>query len=453
MMTLRGFCLVLTTVLLAHFAQQGSASEQRASVQFVIGYCVAFSLLGKLCAVGATLRLPASTPARVWQRFESQRTLVEWLWVGSLPWAMAASGWVGSLAHLYSQNWPHWLLLMVWFAPSLAFLFALDLSAAQLEHYLTGHFRGHSSAGRSGRLVKTNATSVDAARPGLLRLWTERVRLGGTGAVIMCLVPVLAVVGCIDGLDRWAAAASPSVRGLAAVLILGVVCLTLSPVWMRAWIGARPFGNDSPVPARVADFCRELRVRAPSVLCISGSQAWHGAALVGWVPPARQLWLGAAVVRDLPAEELDMVILHELAHLRRGHAWWRIAALLVCGACILWAITSGWIGWSGAGAGAAQWQQWLERAALLALGGMILMALSWTSRWCELDADSDACRQASRLCRWAGDRPDRAAAALVSALMRMHGEDADLRRLYWLHPSLAERRRALLARYRFDASC
>ena len=208
-------------------------------------------------------------------------------------------------------------------------------------------------------------------------------------------------------------------------------------------MGARPFAADALAPTRVTEFCRQLHLRAPSVLCISGNSGWHGAALVGWVPPTRQLWIGSAVVEQLPTEELDMVILHELAHLRRGHCWWRIAALLLCGACLVWGVAGGWLAWREAEPASLQWQLWLERSSVLALGGMILFALSWTSRRCELDADRDACRQASRLCAWAADRPDRAAAALVSALVRMHGADADMQRLYWLHPSLAEREKAL----------
>jgi Zn-dependent protease with chaperone function len=233
--------------------------------------------------------------------------------------------------------------------------------------------------------------------------------------------------------------------------------MMLAPMWMRIWMGARPFPPHATAPLRVAEFCRLLHIRMPSVLCISGNQSWHGAALVGWAPPARQLWVGQAVTEQLRPEELDMVILHELAHLRRGHCWWRMAALLLCGGCMVLAMAGGWIAGDIGGDGDAAkiaadpWQLWLERSALVVLGGTVLGALSWTSRRCELDADGEACRQASRICSWAADRPDRAAATLVSALLRMHGADADVRRWYWLHPSLARREQALLRRYRCDS--
>jgi hypothetical protein len=219
----------------------------------------------------------------------------------------------------------------------------------------------------------------------------------------------------------------------------------LSPLWMRVWMGAHPFPPQVDTPRRVEDLCRQLGIKSPTVLCISGDQAWHGAALVGWTPLARQLWIGAAVARDLPTEELDMVILHELAHLRRGHCWWRLAGLAACGGAVLWSLAGGWM--SGSALAGGDWHLWLERGALLLLAAMILSALSWISRACELDADREACRQASRVCAWAADRPDRAADALVSALRRLHGAEADARRWYWLHPSLGRREQALVMRY------
>ena len=90
-----------------------------------------------------------------------------------------------------SNGWPHAVLLAAWFVPSLVFLIALDFSAVQLEDDLVRL----TSRRRLGHTVEAATRSSIALR------WLSRIRLGTTGGVIMCLVPVLVAIGAIDLVD------------------------------------------------------------------------------------------------------------------------------------------------------------------------------------------------------------------------------------------------------------
>ncbi len=147
-----------------------------------------------------------------------------------------------------------------------------------------------------------------------------RVRLGVLGNIITCLMPVLILLTAVDAIHAAMPELSELVRATLALACLGVIGLTFAPLWLRVWMGARTVASSEPVAKRVAicfaNVCMFLRLAyVPS----RPQQTWHGIALVGWTPLFRQLWGGSAIAKGLTAEQLDMVLLHELAHLKRGH--------------------------------------------------------------------------------------------------------------------------------------
>ncbi|RMF39079.1 MAG: hypothetical protein D6753_14610, partial [Planctomycetota bacterium] len=111
---------------------------------------------------------------------------------------------------------------------------------------------------------------------------------------------------------------------------------------------------------------------------------------------------------------------------------WRILPVVWAGLvpaamlCFLPAPTSDSVGWtSGIG-------------ALVVAGVVLVVGLGWSARWCELDADRQACRYAQQLCAWAADSPVAAQHALQSALRSLMTEPAS-QRATWLHPGLNQR--------------
>lgn len=410
MITLRGFCLVLLTVLMRHFTDAEAALPFQPALLLVVAYCIGFCVLSKASAVATSMLYPAYSRSFVWQKFEFRRSGLEWLWIGCLPWAMSLSGFGAALAAGQTLGWPHALVMAAWFAPSITFLFALDFSTVQLEHLLI----------RSDPASRSDSLAAN---------WWMRVRLGTTGGVVMCVVPVLWVLTAIDTMDAILPWLSETVRGFGAVTFLALTCLTVAPFWMRTWVAAEAVPKNSLLAGRLVEFSRVLKVPAPRLFRIRSRGCWQGAALVGWTRLGRQMWLGDSAVELLSSPQLDMVLLHELAHLQRGHCWWRLFPLLGCGllGCGLW------------GCGLSEPWPWLLLGSL-----SMLYWLGCISRFCELDADRVACRTAQSICQWAekGD-PKIAAQMLVSALVRLHGQNVNPKRRYWLHPSLATRATSL----------
>lgn len=467
MMSLRGFCLVMSTVLAWHFATAESQEDWHSktfqlSPHWLVGYCVVFCVLGKVMAAVAAARAAYVSDSVAWRQFESQRAILEWLWTGSQSWMLSTSSLASQIAACESLGWSEALLLAIWFIPSVIFLAALEFSAAQLEFSL------------SSRMATTDTRAL------LLR-WVERLRLGSTGGMIMGLVPVLLVLGAIDLVQWWLPGLPESVHAVIALLVLGLGCLTLAPLWMKTLIGARAFQRGESVPNRVAELCAAMRVAMPQVLCVGRSHAWQGAALVGWTRLSRQLWLGNALLHRLDDHELDMVLLHELAHLKRGHCWWRLLPLLVCAIAMVAvlalfpadithsalhpvAISPAVAAAPPAPPAAILASESFQYATahqanvllnlsesigqpiaciLIACAAIIVFLLSWVSQRCEFDADYTACLMASRICGWASNRPDRAADALTSALTRLHDGEASRRTRHWLHPSVQQRAESL----------
>lgn len=427
MLTLRTFCVVLITVLLKQTSPATAVDETSFSLQFLAAYCLGFCLLGKACATWTCLKFADGSVNAAWKQQEIYRNAILWLWVGTLPWAYHWGGWQSGLALARQASWPEVVTLALCYLPSIALLASLDLSAVQLEESLL-----------KSRQRGTNATE----QLGLGHRWLQVVRLGETGALLTCILPALAIVAINDLWQWWFPISPPWLRGLVTLIALGIVVVAAAPLWMRAMVAAQPFEATSRLPARVAFLCQQLRLPCPTVLGVGSQRAWVGAALVGWIRGARQLWVGKVVCEQLTAAELDMVILHELAHLKRGHCWWRLLPLVMTSLLLAVLVRAYLVPLQSLGL--ASWLSYsLAGFGLAALILIICGTLGWISRRCELDADRQACWMAGAVCEWAQGQPHLPGLTLARALERLHGPDTVRDSKHWLHPSLAQRCRAL----------
>lgn len=183
------------------------------------------------------------------------------------------------------------------------------------------------------------------------------------------------------------------------------------------------------------------------------------AMVAGLVRPGRLLLLSDRLLDELPRGQRLMVVMHELAHVRRFHVPLRMAAILPAWFVSSW--TTSLLIDNGL----------LDTSFGAAVGGVVgllttVLALGLVSHWSELDADAVACRLAVRACDPAQDaeragqertgadpapHADSTAVAsssmtapwaaelLEDALTRVTADHPSSRRFSWLHPSLATR--------------
>jgi len=163
--------------------------------------------------------------------------------------------------------------------------------------------------------------------------------------------------------------------------------------------------------------------------------------IAGLLPWGRVLVLSDRLLDELPRRELLMVVMHEVAHAKRWHVFFRMVAILPA-----WGVAS-WVGKSVAAEG---WEQMIGGLAGLLTTMAALAVVSYVT---ELDADGYACRLARRV---VDETPGQLSPAgnigqevfeperwLAEALFRVTSDHPQTRRASWLHPSLAMRARHL----------
>ncbi|TWU01957.1 M48 family metalloprotease [Neorhodopirellula pilleata] len=181
------------------------------------------------------------------------------------------------------------------------------------------------------------------------------------------------------------------------------------------------------------------------------------AMVAGVIRPGRLLLMSDRLLDELPRGQRMLVVMHELAHVKRWHVPLRMAAILpawfVSSYCGEFLIEYGWFDET-------------VGAAIGAVSGLVttIVCLGLVSHFCELDADAVACRLAVRASRRtetetevgvgaasALDSPvlsrmpeaemtiEMAAELMADALVRVTADHPASRKVSWLHPSLATR--------------
>ncbi|RMH23706.1 MAG: hypothetical protein D6693_10940 [Planctomycetota bacterium] len=281
------------------------------------------------------------------------------------------------------------------------------------------------------------------AFPGRWAYTLERLRSTALGA----LAPILLILGWSEGvtqlagasglLDRLGDAEAAAAMAGAQLVGAGLVLALSPPIIVRIW-GATRLPN-GPLRDRVRELCRRAGAR------VGGVRVWRtrgvvlNAAVLGLTPGARTLLLTDGLIERLEPAQLDAVILHEIAHIRRRHIPWLIVALVVPFAAAM--ITAEGVGRIvGAAEPAPQWAQGL------AVAGSMLVAL-WVfgrvSRLFERQADAFAAASLARAEGSAVVTPA-AAQAMSGALERVARlNHIPPGKFMWRHGSIATRRRRL----------
>ncbi len=256
-------------------------------------------------------------------------------------------------------------------------------------------------------------------------------------SLLMCLAPVLLIAVAHDLVRQFADDWMVS-QVLIGAMILALVCVVLLlPLWLSRWMGASHF-PDGDLRARIELQLRDLKIRGVELRLLRSRGRWPGAAIVGWLPGFRQLWLGDALIERLSPQQVDMVVMHELAHVTGKHFLWRVFP-------ILWAVAIVFL----FGLFWPETEPWKFAGALVSsvLACVVMLAgLSAMAHRCEFEADLTACTLAKRTCAWACDNPAQAHRELAAALIQLLRDCPQAAAASWLHPSLVQRLRNLARR-------
>lgn len=415
MTSLRIFLLILVTLLCREFETGLPATSQLNALIAVAAAVLGAGLLFKAWTLSILVKASRRTHlygTESAQRCERARNSVESVWLALLPAVLLATDWGRWLQLLESSGFPISLSLVCWFGPSVFVLLLLDLTAAQADEILSG---------------KRDCDQHWKSQ------WLLRIRLGDIPAFLSCIAPVFMIAYANDIAGMVFAAKPVWLIALVNATIIGLFAATL-PCLLGCWMGTSTPTNPQ-LSNRYIKYRDALGLRGPDLRIVSSNGRWSGAAVVGCFPGFRQLWLSDRLVDDLSENEIDMVMMHELAHVTRYHSFVRLAPLVAAGFAFAVAFLL------------APGITTVDSYAILAkcLGTIfatvvLLYGISVAAHYCEHDADREACRLAQRTCGWA--RQNSAPLTLANALSSL-GNGTDSTKATWLHPSLESRMRRL----------
>ncbi len=238
--------------------------------------------------------------------------------------------------------------------------------------------------------------------------------------------PVLLILGATD-LMRWTSwtdnASSAAFMGIVGVISVPfLVPLFVRVLWKTKEINSIEFGW-------VCDILRTAGIRRMPV------RVWHtemkscNAVVAGFIPRLRSLLVTDRLLRDLSKNEIAMVLLHEIAHVRRGHVWLRVVSMGPA-----WVLASTIASFMPDSAAAAIGTNLLGIA-------FTLLTLRLVAHATEYDADRVACELSMQL-PVELDPPltkSMAADRYGQTLRRVTLAESRSDRSTWLHPSVHDR--------------
>ena len=361
-----------------------------------------------LCFDTIVLDEEASWLSPLWV-LRNRESFLLWLWCLSQPVCLVASGWAQWTRSLSATVGSQAFTIAMLLAPSVVLLVLIE--AIRVSRNSRRHAKSQSTLGR------------------LLDCRREMTRSIANTWLLPLALPIL-IAGLVDiGTITNIAGTGQGLFGMVVyTLTTSIIVTLLIPHLFTAIIGAGPV---DPTIASVVDRTWRLGSKnVPRVLHWPTGCRMANAAVVGLFGFGRKLLLTDALLQKLSDRELSMVVLHELAHCTRFHAWIRMLPTLAAIAVLLIAMTF----LSGI---------WLSLACVVTLGLFVagLVGVCW---WTEFDADRVAIEFASPSGGGHLNSGVRSVCAqeLSDALTKIYGS-RNMRKSSWMHPSCSQRLAAI----------
>lgn len=399
-MTLYWFLLVVSSLAIASVPAQPVELSRclGASLMLVSAWVVLTQIVSRVArrAVSAGLQ-----PLAAAQMLERQLDLLRWL---GLPIAMVCGVGFGLAAAV--QTWPVFedsmtLQAMILLAPGL-----LIAASVWFSEHRYGVAMGY---------VEPSGLRV------VRELLSSLVVSGG-----WILAPVLAMLLATDAVHWMGLFDEQSGAAVMAVLAIVGVPLAVPLIIRRIW-------TTGPVDPAHREWTQRLlssvgMKRLPVRVWDTRMRSYN-AVVAGFVPGLRSLIVTDRLFAEMPPRDLSLVVLHEVAHVRHGHVWLRMLAMIP--SWLLAAAVSSWL----AGSPLATVVTNLSAVA------MTLLTLRWVAHATERDADRTACRMSMSLPS-ALDPPrtrQEAADRYCQALRWVTRQERSAGKASWLHPSVDDR--------------
>jgi len=388
------------------------------------GLILGWGLLAKVAAAVAMLRVEAGADRLTAVRaFERQLDILRWCGLAATLTCLVVFNLAGAV-----QTWPvfagsMFLQAVVLLLPGLSMI-ALTLVA---EHQL--------------------AVGLDMSPPGIL-IAAGEIAGSMTRFVGWMVAPVLAMLALSDLVvmipSQWLPWGDriPSGLGIAAATILGVPVL-VPLVAKRVW-RTRPI--DTPELSWIGEMVVAAGAASLEVRIWDTGMKSANAVVVGFFPRLRSLLLTDRLIAEMPPERLGLIVLHEVAHVRRGHLWIRMLSVVPA-----WLVAAVLLRTLGTDTFAI-----LISNALAIAATLVMLRLS--SHATEFDADRVACEMAVRLMKAGAPVSEHSSSTVdwmtpeiyqaelfCRTLISVTGDSQSAaKRSSWLHPSVDARCRRLL---------
>jgi Zn-dependent protease with chaperone function len=423
MLSLRYIVFILLTLCFREAARDQQIFGPDRWLLPVLAATLGSGLLMKMVAFRTLLREKASgryPRLTTHLEIDQYRRHIEWAWCCLMPLLMFISGYLCWSSNLQQFGLPKAAGMVVCFLPAIFLALLAEVSAAQVDQLIAA------------------SPSLDGVRAGWLAHFYTRVRLGDTAGLFLFLLPLLLLSTLSSSghlLTKYSGpygywTVSRELYKFLGVLVFSTLMLMI-PHLMTLW------SRGKPLPAkqkrRVDNLRTAVKLWSLNSALIPSHGRWAGAAVVGWIPGFRKLWIGDGLISRLNDRQLDMVFLHEFAHLKRFHFAWRMLPIIVSSA---FAATV----WQSAENLAGEYSRTYQLTVILVTCAALIVGLGWIARRCELDADRTACDLAQEIVEWVEDQSP--ADVLSETLSRLL-PDNESQKASWLHPSLEQRRKAL----------
>ncbi len=218
---------------------------------------------------------------------------------------------------------------------------------------------------------------------------------------LLVLLPVLLVTGQ-QTLGRFAPEAAQSDAFRAAMLCAGPLLVLVLPLLMKPVLGLKPL-QPGPARARLEALARRLHFRCTDFLVWHTNGGAVNALIAGLVPRARYVVFTDRLLEELPPDELDAVLGHEIGHAKHMHIWLYALFLLLSLSTIAALVL--FLGQRLDAAEAPEWvrvrdtlvgfESWLVLPPVALTGAYLFVVFGALSRRCERQADVYGCKAVS----------------------------------------------------------